>query len=280
MKRRHGCLHRLFLLAVIAAALAGFWYFENNVIQVEEFPLISSRLPAAFDGFRVAVVADLHGRSFGPEGEALVEAVRRAEPDLIALDGDIADEASDPAAAARLAGRLAEIAPAYYVTGNHEWVMDDLPGFLAQLEAAGVTVLHNEFYLLTRDGQSIVAAGVDDPNGPYDQKTPAQLVSEIRAACGDPYILMLAHRNDQLDLWASLEVDAVLAGHGHGGVIRLPFVGGLIGTDRRLFPDYTAGLYRQGRTNLLVSRGLGYTGLPLRLFNRPHLPVLVLRAGS
>lgn len=272
-------LRRLLALALTAAALAGFWYFENYRIETEEYTLCSSRLPAAFDGLRVVEIADLHGKMFGSEGEDLLEAVRAAKPDLIALDGDLADEKSDAAAVARLAGGLAEIAPTYYVTGNHEWVMDDLPGFLALLEAEGVTVLRNEYRVLRQGGQTMVVAGVDDPNGPYDQKTPEQLVSEIREDCGDAFILMLAHRNDQLELWSSLEVDAVLAGHGHGGVVRLPFLGPVFGSGGSLFPKDAQGLYRRGRTALLVSRGLGSTGLPLRLFNRPHLPVLVLRAG-
>lgn len=279
MKRRRGCLHSFFLLVLTAVILIGFWYFENNVIQTEVFELASRRLPAAFDGFRIVELADLHGRQFGPGGEDLLRAVREAEPDLIALDGDLADEHTDLEVIRTLAQGLTEIAPTYYVTGNHEWVMDDLDALLQILEDAGVTVLHNTYYQLTLEGQSILLAGVDDPNGPYDQKTPAQLVEEIRGACGDAYLVMLAHRNDQLGLWAELEVDTVLTGHGHGGIIRLPLVGGLVGTDRSLFPDYTAGLYSRGRTNMIVSRGLGNSGVNFRLFNRPHLPVIVLRTA-
>lgn len=278
MKRRHGCLHSLFVLLVTAVIAVGLWYYGNNIIDTEVFELPSARLPAAFDGFRIVEVSDLHGKLFGGNGEELVDAVAAAEPDLIALTGDLCDEEHDPQEMAAMAGRLAELAPTYYVSGNHEWVMDDPRGFFSLLEEQGVTVLHNAYYLLTLDGQSIVLAGVDDPNGPYDQKTPEQLVEEIRSACGDAYILMLSHRNDRLKQWSDLEVDTVLCGHGHGGVIRLPVVGGLIGTDRELFPEYTAGVYRQGRTDMVVSRGLGNSGVNLRVFNRPHLPVIVLRS--
>ena len=270
--RRHW-LRNGFLALTGLLILLGFWYFENNVIGAETFSLTSGRLPPAFAGFRIVEIADLHGRSFGG---ALVDAVAAAEPDLIALDGDIADEDSDLSAVADTARRLTAIAPVCYVSGNHEWVLDDPWGFFALLEEAGVTVLHNDYRVLERDGQALVIAGVDDPNGPADQKTPETLVAEIRAELGDPYIVLLAHRNDRLDQWARLGLDVVLCGHGHGGIIRLPFVGGLIGTDRTLFPDYTAGRYTRGRTQMIVSRGLGNTGLPFRLFNRPHLPVVVL----
>lgn len=278
MKRR-SCLSRLFVLLAAALIAVGFWYFENNVIDAEEIAVSSARLPEAFSGFRIAAISDLHGKEFGAEGGDLVAAVAAAEPDLIALTGDLCDENADPEAAAALAGQLAELAPTYYVSGNHEWVMEDPWGFFQMLEEAGVTVLHNTYEILSVDGQSIVLAGVDDPNGPWDQKTPEALVAEIRSELGDPYIVMLAHRNEQLDMWSELGVDTVLCGHGHGGIIRLPFVGGLIGQDRQLFPEYTGGLYTKGRTGMVVSRGLGISGIPFRLFNRPHLPVVVLESN-
>lgn len=277
MKRRRGCLHSFFILLLLAVALVGFWYFENNVISSETYTVTSPDLPESFAGFRVVEIADLHGKQFGPGGEDLLRAVRAAKPDLIAMDGDIADENTDVSALAPLFRGLAEIAPTYYVTGNHEWVMDGLPEFLKLLDESGVTVLRNEFYVLSRNGGSIALAGVDDPNGPYDQKTPGELVAEIRAAMGDGcYILMLAHRNDALDDWAGLGVQTVLTGHGHGGVIRLPFVGGLLGPNRELFPQYSAGVFRRGGTSMAVSRGLGNSGVNFRLFNRPDLPVVVL----
>ena len=275
--RRRGCCSKLIVLLAAVLIAAGFWYFENRVIQAEEVTVSSARLPAAFDGFRVAVVSDLHGESFGPDGADLLAAVAAAEPDLIALTGDLADETCDPEAVADQAAALAALAPTYYVSGNHEWVMDDPWGFFSLLEESGVTVLHNTYETLTLAGETIVLAGVDDPNGPWDQKTPEALVAEIRSALGDPYILMLSHRNEELEQWADLGVDTVLCGHGHGGVIRLPLLGGLVGPGRQLLPDYTGGLYTSGRTAMVVSRGLGNTGLPIRLFNRPHLPVTVLR---
>ncbi len=269
-------LVRAAILLAVLAALAGFWYYENFNIETEVLPLASSRLPAAFDGLRVVELADLHGQTFGDGDCDLLDAVRAAKPDLIALDGDLADEKTDLESLRPLLEGLAALAPVYYVTGNHEWAIEDREELFSLLEESGVTVLRNEFELWTLDGQSIAVAGVDDPNGPYDQKTPAELVAEIRAACGDVYILMLAHRNDQLDLWAGLGVDTVLTGHAHGGVVRLPGLGGLIGPGREWLPEYTAGLYQQGRTVQLVSRGLGWSAAPVRLFNRPHLPVLVL----
>jgi len=275
MGRRRGA--RVFRLALVLLALAGFWYFENKTIVTETFTLPSARLPAAFDGFRVVSLADLHGKVFGGGNAALIAAVRDARPDLIAIDGDLADGDTNLDVIRALAPELVRLAPVYYVTGNHEWAMPERETLFSILEDAGVTLLHNEYLPLERDGQVMVLAGVDDPNGPRDQKTPERLTKEIRAALGDPYILLLAHRNDQLDRWASLELDTVLAGHAHGGAVRVPGLGGLVGPGGTFFPDFTAGVYRQGRTALLVSRGLGWSAAPLRLFNRPEVAVAVLQ---
>ena len=267
------------LLVLTALLAAGFLLWGNCSLQTTETALVSPALPPAFDGLRIVELADLHGRVFG-RGR-LLAAVRRAEPDLICIDGDLFDEHTDLAMLPPLLRGLCAIAPVYYVTGNHEWRVPGLRGILAQMRACGVTVLQDDWRVLRRGEDALIVAGTDDPCGPAERKTPAELIADIRAEAGEAaFLLLLTHRNDQLPQWSALGVQAVLAGHCHGGVVRLPFVGGLFGTDRRLFPAWDAGLYRQGETALYVSRGLGYTNVHFRLFNRPEVAVIVLRRGS
>lgn len=269
------------LLVLTALLAAGFLLWGNCSLQTTETALVSPALPPAFDGLRIVELADLHGRVFGRGSRRLLAAVRRAEPDLICIDGDLFDEHTDLAMLPPLLRGLCAIAPVYYVTGNHEWRVPGLRGILAQMRACGVTVLQDDWRVLRRGEDALIVAGTDDPCGPAERKTPAELVADIRAEAGEAaFLLLLAHRNDQLPQWSALGVQAVLAGHCHGGVVRLPFVGGLFGTDRRLFPAWDAGLYRQGETALYVSRGLGYTNVHFRLFNRPEIAVIVLRRGS
>lgn len=269
------------LLVLTALLAAGFLLWGNCSLQTTETALVSPALPPAFDGLRIVELADLHGRVFGRGSRRLLAAVRRAEPDLICIDGDLFDEHTDLAMLPPLLRGLCAIAPVYYVTGNHEWRVPGLRGILAQMRACGVTVLQDDWRVLRRGEDALVLAGTDDPCGPTERKTPAELIADIRAEAGEAaFLLLLAHRNDQLPQWSALGVQAVLAGHCHGGVVRLPFVGGLFGTDRRLFPAWDAGLYRQGETALYVSRGLGYTNVHFRLFNRPEVAVIVLRRGS
>lgn len=269
------------LLVLTALLAAGFLLWGNCSLQTTETALVSPALPPAFDGLRIVELADLHGRVFGRGSRRLLAAVRRAEPDLICIDGDLFDEHTDLAMLPPLLRGLCAIAPVYYVTGNQEWRVPGLRGILAQMRACGVTVLQDDWRVLRRGEDALIVAGTDDPCGPAERKTPAELIADIRAEAGEAaFLLLLAHRNDQLPQWSALGVQAVLAGHCHGGVVRLPFVGGLFGTDRRLFPAWDAGLYRQGETALYVSRGLGYTNVHFRLFNRPEVAVIVLRRGS
>lgn len=280
-KKQYGCLPWLIAVCILLAAAPIFWWYENQTIQIEEITVSSRSLPENFSGFRVAMVADLHGMEFGKDNWRLIETVRKTCPDIIAINGDLIEDAEQIQMVGPLIGRLLEIAPVFYVTGNHEWYANNVYELMSLLEEKGVIVLANKYKTLEIDGQSIVVAGVHDPNGPYDMKTPEELVTEIRAAQGeDTYVLMLTHRNNQISLWSSLGVDTVLAGHGHGGIIRLPFIGGLVDTTRTLFPEYTDGLYTQGKTNMVVSRGLGNSGVNFRLFNRPQVPVVILENES
>lgn len=273
-------IRRLLALLALFALAAGFVYWQNFTLQVEPVELFFESLPPQFDGLRVAELSDLHGRSFGKNNVRLLRTLQKARPDMICICGDLFDEKTDLTMLEPLLTGLTNIAPVYYVTGNHEWQVKNLREILQKMRAWGVTVLENEGRVLSRGGAEMVVAGVHDPCGPYDMKTPAALVRELRSAQGNDFILMLSHRNDELAMWSQLGVQLVLSGHCHGGVVRLPFVGGVFGTRRELFPEYDAGVYRQDGTTLFVSRGLGYTNVHFRLFNRPHVPIMILRSGK
>nr|WP_325211493.1 metallophosphoesterase [uncultured Oscillibacter sp.] len=272
----------LFLLAL--AVLAGlFVYWSNTALQAASFSPVLPDLPRGFDGCRIVVLGDLHSTYFGEKNEKLLEAVRAQEPEYIFLVGDLLDAFRDvpEGYAGETAAGLADIAPVYYVTGNHEWAVGDVPELKKTLEARGVTVLSNGFTALERNGDNLVLAGIDDPNGYADQKSPEAVAEEVRAAYGeDAFWMLLAHRNDRFpEQYSLLGADLVISGHGHGGVIRLPFTDGLVSTDRTFFPSYTAGLYEENGSALFVTRGLGNTGPSFRLFNRPEVALVILRRG-
>lgn len=253
--------------------LGAFLLWQNFSIRVDVCSIPCADLPKSFEGMKILEISDLHGRDL----KQLPEKISEAQPDLICITGDLFGSPEEWEGVLPLLPEICTIAPTYYVTGNHEWQVPDLKGKLRQMETLGICVLENEYQVLERQGQKLILAGVHDPCGPYDQKSPAAFVEEIRQQEGDAFVVMLAHRNNKLSMWAELGVDLVLSGHCHGGVIRLPFVGGVFGPGTELFPDYDSGLYEEDGTLMYVSRGLGYSRFKLRLFNRPHLPVLILK---
>lgn len=272
-------LRRIFLFLAAAAGLLLWlrwqcWGVQTTFTQVEV-----SGLPAGFEGCRIVHLSDLHGHEYGEGSEALLALIREQEPELIVLTGDLIDQESQLAMVPALARGLAAIAPTYYVTGNHEWAVGNVSALKNLLTQCGVTVLSNEYALLERKGAQVVLAGVDDPNGYADQKTPEELYGEIAGEFPGLTTLLLAHRNDRFDEYAGAGYDLVFSGHAHGGIIRLPFTDGLLGTSRNFFPTRTSGAYTLGESTLFVSRGLGNNTVPVkgfRLFNRPELAVVEL----
>ena len=280
-RRRNPLLAPLAFLTLIFLIL--FFVWSNRSLQVEEFTYSSESLPVGFDGCTIVQLSDLHGAEFGENNEDLLSAVREADPEYIFLTGDLLDRFRETPVdyAIELCADLAAIAPTYYVTGNHEWALGSVRALKSAIRETGTVVLTNEYVTLERNGDTILLAGIDDPNGFADQKTPEELAEEIETAWGDDFWLLLAHRNNHfVRQYCRLGADLILSGHGHGGLIRLPLTDGLIGTDRDLFPSYTAGFYEMNGTDLFVSRGLGNSGRSFRLFNRPQVAVLTLQSGN
>jgi len=271
---------RLVILGAVGIALFFFFLWQQNGLQVETVEVVDPNLPKAFDGLRVVQLSDLHGKEFGPGNTNLLAEIEALNPDLIAITGDVIDQAKQLEILPSLAQGLVKIAPTYYVTGNHEWAVGHVRELKDLLAAYGVTVLSNQYVLWEKDGQTLAVAGIDDPNGLAGQKTGPQLRAEITA----DYTLLLAHR-DTVETYGGWDYDLILCGHGHGGIIRIPFVDvGLLATNRTLFPAYSGGLYPLPQKGFcFVSRGLGSNTTPIpafRLFNRPHLPLILLRSGD
>jgi len=281
-----GCFGTLLIiLLVIAIPVVIILYDSNTRLVTDEYELFYDNLPGAFDGYRIVLLADLHGAEHGENNERLVERVRDANPDIITIVGDLIDDyqPGNPVdqqieISRTLVTQLVQIAPVYYVSGNHEWATGRMLEIFAMLEESGVTVLRNQYRTLTRGGDSIILAGVDDPNGPADMTTPTELVDRIYENENPDFIIMLSHRNYNLGLYSRLGVDLILSGHAHGGMVRLPFTDGLIGPYGEFFPTYTSGVYTRGSAHMVVSRGLGNHFGWTRFLNNPHVVVVELRA--
>lgn len=248
---------------------------KRLVVSCYECPI--SDLPGSFGGFRILQLSDLHGAKFGRGNRRLLRAVEEARPDMIALTGDFIEKTEDLQVTGELLPELSEIAPCYFISGNHEWASGVLPVLERQLELAGVRYLRNEYVALERNGEEILLCGVEDPNSWADLLPPDALVAEAQRQHPEVPIVLLGHRNYWIREYPELPVELILCGHGHGGIVRIPGVGGLVGTDRLLFPAHTEGIHESGSYHMVVSRGLGSIyGLP-RVFNNPEITAITLK---
>ena len=255
----------------------------NKALELNEITIDSENLPEAFEGFRIAHVSDLHNDEFGKDNIKLLKLIENADPDIIAVTGDIIDSyTTDVEIALSFMGKAQQIAPCYYVNGNHEGrVPDDYQTLKEGLEACGVTVLENESLLLERAGECIRLTGVSDPGFETDylygdtEGVMRRHLTEL-IADNENFNLLLSHRPELLGVYADFNVDLVLSGHAHGGQFRLPFVGGLYAPNQGLMPEIDAGLYTEDNTKLIVSRGIGNSLFPFRLNNRPEVILVTL----
>lgn len=269
--RGRGCLTALIILALIAAAAAFLIKDSRDDLEISRYEVKSQKLPESFDGFKIVQLSDLHGAEFGEDGMELVEKVKELEPDMIALTGDFVTDEGDLAAVEKLVARLTELCPVYFVSGNHEFGSGLAVKVRNILERAGVKYLSNEYLTISCGEDGILLGGVEDPLAYADMLSPDELAQKMNDAAPDAFKILLGHRNYWMTEYPELPVDLIFCGHAHGGLIRIPGVGGLIGTDRRLFPDFDAGQFNNGRYTLIVSRGLGNSVPIPRIFNRPEI---------
>lgn len=277
--RGRGCLTALIILALIAAAAAFLIKDSRDDLEISRYEVKSQKLPESFDGFKIVQLSDLHGAEFGEDGMGLVEKVKELEPDIIALTGDFVTDEGDLAAVEKLAARLVKLCPVYFVSGNHEFGSGLAVKVRNILERAGVKYLSNEYLTISRGEDEILLGGVEDPLAYADMLSPDELAQKMNDAAPDAFKILLGHRNYWMTEYPELPVDLIFCGHAHGGLIRIPGVGGLIGTDRRLFPDFDAGQFNNGRYTLIVSRGLGNSVSIPRIFNRPEIVCVELSSA-
>lgn len=265
----------------LAAAVFMLWslYSSRYRLEVTEYSLSSAKLPDAFDGYRIVQLSDLHAMEFGRDNAALIQTVRELAPDLVVMTGDFIETDADIPVTAHLVEALVPAAPVYICSGNHDWAGGGALPLRHAVEAAGGVWLGEDCAVESRDGQSILIAGVEDPNSYADLITPDVFMESVARAYPDTFTILLGHRNDWVTQYPDLPADLIFSGHGHGGIIRLPFVGGLLGTDHRFFPEYDAGLYASHHYVMAVSRGLGSFGALPRLWNRPEVLCLTLRCA-
>ena len=278
---------KFILPAVVAAVLIALviWIaWGNTALELNTYTVTSARLPEIFDGYRIAHVSDLHNAEMGEDNEKLLTMLREADPDMIAITGDLIDSRNtNVEIALQFAQEAMKIAPCYYVSGNHEARVNEYEELKTGLKSAGVIILEDTQTEISIEGQTITLIGVNDPSFQTDylfgdsETVMNSKLTELYTD-GEAFTILLSHRPELFDTYADHDVDLVLSGHAHGGQFRLPFIGGLVAPNQGLFPEYDAGIYTEGNTSMLVSRGVGNSILPFRINNRPEVILIELQS--
>ena len=254
----------------------------NYTVETYKYNIRTEKIPEGFDGFRIVQVSDLHNAEFDKYNSTVLSPIFRAEPDIIVITGDLIDSRNTKIdVAISFAQKAVNIAPVYYVNGNHESrVLGEYEKLKQGLTDAGVTILENSSADITIGDEAITLIGINDPTFRMDivddtmeQNIAHQLVNVIPD--NDNYKVLLAHRPEYFDVYAG-NVDLVLSGHAHGGQFRIPFIGGLVAPGQGFFPEYYEGSHIKENTEMIVSRGIGNSIIPFRINNKPEIIVAEL----
>ena len=271
------------IILLFALIIVSWGLIENKSPRLTEYTIKSSRLPDSFKGYKIAQVSDLHNNEIGKDNRKILDILAKADPDIILLTGDLIDSRkTNIDIAISFAKKACEIAPCYYVSGNHESRIADFDGFQKKLESVGVMVLRNQKIRLVDGDDYITLIGIEDPafaNGypsegdsEYIETTLNSLIED-----SDGYTVVLSHRPELLTSYSKCGVDLVFSGHAHGGQFVIPFIGGLFAPGQGFFPKYTQGVITDNGTKLVISRGVGNSAFPFRLNNRPEVVLVTLQ---
>lgn len=274
-------MRRKLSISAIFIALITWVVWTNINIRTTTIEIEKKKIPSGFDGFTIAHVSDLHNH---PWGERLIDKIEREQPDLIAITGDLVDASkTDLDVALQFIEAASEIAPIYYVTGNHEAWLEDYSILKTRLEKADVNMMDDQAIVLERGSSGIQILGIQDPDFVARRdgwSNQSEIVRTKASEQLDPdyFSIILSHRPEHFKQYVDVGADLVLTGHAHGGQVRIPFLGGLVAPNQGFFPEYTAGVYTEECTSMIVSRGLGNSVIPIRVNNIPELVIVRLQA--
>lgn len=277
-KRRLKSIVAVLLALVIVFSIITL--YDNFTLQVEHV-IVDNIKASDLGGLKIAHISDYHNRKSEYIDSQIFEALDEHSPDLIFITGDLIDcNKTDVQKSLDFCKKLCEKAPVYYVTGNHECnfsILDQtaFDNMLVSLQEMGVVILRQDVAeYTTENGEVVNIYGIDDPyfHCSYSKEiadTTKKLCDEL-AINKDEINILLAHHPEQLPVYAQFGFDFVFSGHVHGGQGRI-FNQGIIAPDQGFFPKYTGGCYDEDSALLILSRGIGNSIVPIRVFNRPHL---------
>lgn len=273
------------IIFTLAAAII-FCVWQNNGVVVTEHDYVNKKLPQKFHGCKILHISDFHNKHYYVR---LINKIRKIKPDIIVITGDLLDRRRTRIdVAAGFVKEIVKISPVYYVSGNHEQLSEHYGELKNELQSLKVINMDNSYTVLKKEGEGIGIMGVADPAINWDGKDcliknenyMKNTINELMKKSDTDFNMLLSHRPEHMSVYKELNIDLVFSGHAHGGQIRIPFLGGILSPNQGFFPKYSEGMHIEGATSMVVSRGLGNSIFPLRIFNRPELVTVVLKQDS
>lgn len=278
---------KLVITLAILIFLVVYYFLQLNWISVSKEIVILEDLPKEFDGFKIVQLSDLHNKEFGEGNKGLLKKINEIEPNIIVITGDMLNNSQDipdnGEVLIELLENLNDNYPTYYVTGEHEEGLyyedrnkyqkeGTKEAYEERLSNLGVTVLNDEKITITEQDTKINLYGLKE-----HLSGEIQIEERLGATSEDEVNILLSHRPFYFDEYADWGADIVFTGDTHGGMIHLPFIGGVLSTEG-FFPEYDGGLFYKENSIMVVSRGLGNNPIPLRINNRPEVVEITLKS--
>lgn len=267
------------IISALIAIFSIYLVWGTNSISISRYSIENSSIPESFKGFRIVQVSDLHNKEFGKDQRILMKKIEKEKPDIIVVTGDLVDRRKwGTKNAMSFIDRAMEIAPVYYVSGNHEVWSGKYSIVRNKLLEKGVYVLDDDTVEIKNKNSHIFISGIIDTGYEDRENYVADILSKVSKDIDDnTFSILLSHRPEHIKDYSKAGFDLVFSGHAHGGQIRFPFIGGVYAPHQGFMPKYTSGMYQMKNTFMVVSRGLGNSIIPIRFMNRPEITVTELR---
>lgn len=275
-------LKRILIAAGVLAVLvlSAFLINEklNDKVFVTKYTYRHPEVPQAFDGYTILMVSDMHEAPFAQQ---IIQHINKIAPDMIVFTGDMAQLPDKSIQQTSKIAKAVQGIPMYGVTGNHETQCGYYDEIIKTMWGKGIIPLDNDSVCIEKDGDSFLLLGIKDPKS---NEVSSEKVEKIRRQIesefpdGPCFSILLSHRADLYPEIKDTSADLILSGHLHGGVVRLPFVGGIVSRNEdEWFPDYEYGMYRdKDGADMIVSGGCDKNPEKKRYFNPPEVVLITL----
>lgn len=275
----------VFLIILILAFMV-LIYISNNCLKITKYKYKNNKIPNSFNKLKIVHISDVHGKTFGKNNAIFIDKVKKINPDIIIMSGDIIDDScTDIDGYINNFKELYSLYPTYYSIGNHERKLGykNYKHYVDLLKRNGVNVIVNGSCKLTKNDESIVINALKFRENMQpkvlDEERKEKYIKYMENKLKDlnlnEFNILIAHDPENFELYEKLKVDLVFSGHVHGGLIRFGKIC-LLSPRRKIFPKYSYGKYTKNNTTIIVSSGIGNATIPIRLFNRPELLEVVL----